>query len=235
MDKFCLIHIPKSAGISLWTFLKDNVYTDNTADHFNDYDDNFPKVDINEVVKSDLIAGHIDYSDIVPKLEDNTRVCTIMRDPIERCVSWYKYSSLISNDNINQENKEYSLKDVYKSSHRLNVMYLHNTMTWQLGDHLDPERRTKTPDEALAHAKVSLMCLDDILFFDFFKRQVMQLCHKYGWDVNIHKLPWVNPTHFLEADVTYKVVENFNRINTLDNELYNFAAKLMAEKAMANR
>jgi hypothetical protein len=222
MDKFCLIHIPKTAGVSLWMFLMDDVY-ENYADHFNDYD--WEDVDLTEIVKKDLIVGHIDYNDIVKLLSPEHRVATILREPVSRCISWYKYSSLISNDGINEENKALPLRDVHLSTHRLNKMYIHNTMTWQLGDHLDPTRRTKSPEEALEIAKLRINTMDDVLFFSHFQDCVAKLALKYKWDVNLHQMPWVNPTVWIKPEVTDEAVRNLLSVNKLDTELYNYALK----------
>jgi hypothetical protein len=223
MDKFCLVHIPKTAGVSLWSFLKSEVFGKNSAEHFNDYDDSGGMYCLDEILKKNLIVGHIDYEDIKPRLSKDFKIGTILRDPIDRCISWYKYSSLINNLNINEHNKEYSLEDVYKSNHKLNQMYMHNTITWQLGDHLDPDRRTKTPEEALQFAKHRILNMDDVLFFNYFKDSVVQLCDKYKWDVNFHKIPWINPTIWMEADITDNAVENLRSINSLDEELMYYA------------
>jgi hypothetical protein len=201
-------------------YFKENVYPTDSADHFNDYD---KRVDVDKFKDKSLIAGHIDYDDIVPKVAKTHMIMTILREPVSRCISWYKYSTLISNENINVENKSLPLEDICLSKHRLNTMYVHNTMTWMLGDHLDPTRRTKTPEEALQRAKIALISMDDILFFSSFTDGVAQLVYKYNLHTNLHKIPWVNPTVWMQPEVTDEAIRNLEKANLLDTELYQWA------------
>ncbi len=220
MDKLCLIHIPKSAGVSFLHLLRDQVYgEERTHEHFNAYK---TEPSIYELNKKDLVVGHVDFADLQYDMP-GFKFATILRHPVNRAISWYKYSKLISDDGINKVNGSMSLEDLCTSNHRLNKMYVHNTMTWMLGDHLELERRTVEPEKALLQAKAKILNMDDVLFFNTLIPCMERVCNKYKFDVNIHKMPWVNPTIWVDANITDEAVARLKECNKLDIELYNYA------------
>lgn len=223
MDKVCLVHVPKSAGVTFLHLLREQVYGGKrTAEHFNDYTLG-EETDVNSLNDYDLVVGHIDLADVEYALPRHKMV-TILRHPVDRAISWYKYSQLISDEGINDINKNgNTIGTLHKSQHRLNQMYVHNTMTWMLGDHLDVMRRTVTPEIALEVAKSKIDNMDYVIFFSRLKEDILEYCHKYNHDVNIYKLPWVNPTAWIDAGITDKAVENLKECNKLDIELYEYA------------
>lgn len=87
MDKFIFIHIPKTAGTSLHSALIDRGLI--TSPTFNaNYLNSSTAISLNDYR---CIYGHLSYMDGL-KYFKNREYLTVLREPVERAISWYWYA-----------------------------------------------------------------------------------------------------------------------------------------------
>lgn len=83
--KHIFIHIPKTAGTSFREVIKKNLSKEEA------YEANEPKLDVNKVTdKTKIIYGHFPFGFHL-KLEGEYKYLTLLREPVDRVLSWYYY------------------------------------------------------------------------------------------------------------------------------------------------
>jgi hypothetical protein len=86
MRRFAFLHVPKTAGTSFTDAL---AATRTVAPPFNP-NDRMPSDLAQELDKFDIVASHLSYDDYDRWFSQRPAI-TVLRDPIERCLSWYWY------------------------------------------------------------------------------------------------------------------------------------------------
>ena len=84
--KFAYFHIPKSAGTCFTTSLA-SVRSVSPSFFANDEMSNKTAAGLEG---SDIVAGHLSHDDYARHFPDRLAF-TVLRDPVERCLSWYWY------------------------------------------------------------------------------------------------------------------------------------------------
>lgn len=136
MDKFVFLHIPKTAGTSFVDAIKKAIGADRVSPSFNA--GVMSQDQAEELDHFDVIAGHISINDINRYFSDRN-IITVIREPIERCISWYYYArSLARNTELEDVNaaQTLSVDDFFRAEKYLIFRNIYNRQVRQLGGHV---------------------------------------------------------------------------------------------------
>jgi len=131
---YMFLHLPKSAGTSFLHGLKH---------HFCSVSEPFPASYLTAEVAGELdaftvVAGHISFDDYLQWFPDRNSM-TIIRNPVERSLSWYCYARLVVPDSVVTEEvlaaKKYSPEDFFSLDPFVIRRNIINRQTRQLGRH----------------------------------------------------------------------------------------------------
>jgi hypothetical protein len=221
--KLFFLHMPKSAGTSFTELLQKTVYRDNFKVVDVVHTGNTSNV---KTLHKDFISGHVDFLDMV-KFKDTYKYVTILRDPVERCISWYKFNKLFYFRETCDLTRDNTLEVISNNrNHPAIITHCHNMMTYMLGDHANANRRTLSPEECLKNAKENIAKFDDVLFLNTFIEDFKTFISKYKFDCDISKLRRLNTTDSIDVNITQEAITNFKKCNELDIELFDYARKL---------
>ena len=216
------VHIPKTAGTSFHAALAAAVAPETISAPFAAF--RFSTDDVERMQSHRVISGHISIADA--DLFPGRRILSILRDPIDRCVSWYYYAH-------SQKQLEgpadvlaagtHNIRDFFALDPAITYRNIVNRQTRQLGGHvLDLEPNM---DEAFERAKVTLRRAAWIGCTETLDRDIPRL---RGLLPHLGPMPTLNttakrsPLSRLDADVLARIAE----LNRYDLELYEFARRL---------
>jgi len=89
MCKYVFAHLPKTGGTSFQRALRRVIGEDAVSPSFNA--SNLSEADAAKLDQYPVISGHISGTDIARYFPDRM-ILTILRDPLDRCVSWYYFA-----------------------------------------------------------------------------------------------------------------------------------------------
>ncbi len=87
LSRLCLIHVPKAAGTAVRNRLRQLYRSDDVFDR--PYTVHFDAVDEATLARYRLYLGHISVTYARERLPADTRLVTVLRDPVERVLSQY--------------------------------------------------------------------------------------------------------------------------------------------------
>lgn len=125
-DSIYHLHIPRTAGI----FIRSNLLS-----QFNDkkcFADHYIKIDDHEISKSYFVGGH--WGQYPISKMNNPLIFTVLRDPIERFISYFNYTRPLFTEMKREELLEYWLYDETMSSLQSNLQFKFLSST------IDPEQ-----------------------------------------------------------------------------------------------
>ena len=95
------LHIPRTSGV----YIKNNIVPDLISKKIPHFASNRTKIDIETISKSKLVIGH--FGRMPLKYMDSPKVFCLLRDPVERYVSYFKYNTgYITDQKAAEENLE---------------------------------------------------------------------------------------------------------------------------------
>jgi len=245
-DILYFLHIPKTAGTTLTTFLDD---------HFN-YNKIFKEMVWSGLLKTktdfrnyNLIRGHFGYG-LYRNLSKKPLSITMLRDPIERTISFYHHINVdpISNNWVPKEFllKHESLFHLLNDNEKKNIFT--NNQTRHIALDLDVIKLAKSKKSEFLYEssyefvnpnmpqnkllEIAKYNLKDFIFFGLqekFAESLQMLCYVFGWKPikNISKY-MVLSNRPKKKDLSNEVIKKIEEINSLDLDLYNYA-KIMFE------
>lgn len=151
MSKWVFVHIPKTAGASFAEGIRRAFGPENVSPGFSA--SNLSEKDAVALDQFRVIAGHISIRDVERYFPDR-RIITVLRDPVDRCVSWYYFANSLASEPDApdaQAARRHTIEAFFGLD--LDVLYrnIFNRQVRQLGSHvLD---RAADHDLALRHAR----------------------------------------------------------------------------------
>ena len=165
-----------------------------------------------------FISGHLDYN--FTKNLENIFKCTIIRDPLDRVISHYKFFLF----KINKNPIEYSLFNFIKDE---TENYRENLVTRHFSGMLKIEKKLKENDKQKALTNIKIF--DQIDIFENWDYFVSKLLSKYG-------LPSILYSRFQEHSYDFVFNPNQSEIDLIrehykyDFEIYNEVLKFLPKK-----
>jgi hypothetical protein len=233
--RFFFVHIQKAAGTSLFTRLhrmlgREAVYPDDTDGELTTVAPQMVPEQLvaRWAVRGDqirVVAGHLPLctTELLP-VEFTTM--TVLREPVERTLSYLRHHRLLV-----AEDRDKPLEEIYDDPFRFHGM-VHNHMVKMFSlttDEMTSGMLTRvefTPDR-LARAEEQLATVDVVGLQEDFDGFCDELEARFGWDLGE---PVVANTT-APTDVPPALVDRILEDNALDVELYDFARRLVSERA----
>jgi hypothetical protein len=222
------LHLPKTGGTSMCRVLSDQFgdkYKRLETTSFKDGLDLFPA---SSGYKA--FAGHFDLSNLNYSKWAGTPLnhLTILRDPIERCLSQYFYLRNTPEHRLHSTALQYSIEEIYANKLG-NRVGMENTQIRLLCS-LSPTKNNSW--QALLYAKENLTKLFTRIGLTEHFDEFIQMCvEDFGW--NISEIPKLNqcPRDMSETDLK-DARDIISRNNNLDRPLYEFAKELYEKQKL---
>jgi len=241
------IHVPKAAGTSFVRALEVNFRREEICPAY--YWAELFRIPRARLLRYRLIRGHFDYC-VVELLRD-VRVITMLREPVARAASYYRYI---------RSNEQHPLCETFRRRSFLEVLEhpelgipIRDAQTRLFGRDIDLEllRRKKAPEAPPVYpwenrpggSRLSLdRALERVARMDFvgvqerFDDALLLLAYTLGWPPP-ERIERVNVTPAGEADPARdpEVAARVRECNRLDERLYRHAAALFEERFEAMR
>jgi hypothetical protein len=209
------LHVPKTAGMSLHALLEKNFKIEeiylNRAFANNDQFDFLPMLKAPRILCRKFVSAHFPLWFIQkydPKFGQNF-IVTILRDPIERVISYWKYSN---------HKPEILPKDRLNSPLDVNP----NTMCKMFASD-----SALQGEDLLKSSMENLQQINFIIFQDDFENGVKTLFAKLNYPIP-EDIPVMNAT--AKVEVPEEIIEKIKELNALDIRLYEFANQHLRDK-----
>lgn len=241
-DRYVFMHIPKTAGMSMRVLLGD-IFGPESVSPAGAVRNIGPE-EVAQLGKFSVIAEHISWRDVSDFFPDR-KVFTILRDPIDRCLSIYGYFRQLThlpllpldkirglNDSVEATSlaRQLEPEDFFRSEHPHIRQNLENRMVWQLGYRAAVERRGEMrPREALGIARRNLRDCHFVGFYESLAPDTERLREVLTGEPRVvYTLPKVNETlaPLRKGDIGSSVRKTIERLTELDRELYDAALEL---------
>jgi sulfotransferase famil protein len=157
MRKCVFVHLPKTAGSSFRMAVRKTLGEGAVCPDF--IATRLTEADAARLDRFPVISGHISMADVKRYFPDRM-ILTILRDPIDRCLSWYyfarkKSTRAFASDFV--EAKRNSIEDFFALDYKIIYRNIYNRQVRQLGDHVlnvdaDLVQATANAKEALRSA-----------------------------------------------------------------------------------
>jgi hypothetical protein len=213
------VHLPKTAGTSLNSILKlkyKNIINYGGVHSMNQNEEN------NIIKYKDqnyLLSGHISYCELSQLKISTKHMFTILRNPIERCISWYYFTNM----GKNILGKKISLKEFFSCNNEHILQNCYNRMTYQIGNYAEYIKRSKNEIKVLNVAKDNISNFKFVIIFENLNEDL------YTY-LNIDKLPKKNITKTYNKNIDKEIIEKIKNWNKLDIELYNFVLNKLGKR-----
>lgn len=243
------MHIPKTSGTSINHFIAKNYYFDKHNFH-TEYTNlyNFMKAPDQQVNQWKFITGHYNWF-ITNRIKNKYNSFTIMREPIDQAISWYKQNKKIYSKKNYQQSQTQQLEENRYAIER----FSESTFTFSkyikdpffIKYHiLNFQSKYIGGDDQIINSFCELPlniqhknCTERIKDFTFigmqdqFEKSLWLLCYQYGWKPP-KKIPKLNTSEDKEirANLSEEEVLYLKRVLSLDYKLYNIAKKLFNKK-----
>ncbi|MFO7537684.1 MAG: sulfotransferase family 2 domain-containing protein [Chloroflexota bacterium] len=229
------LHIPKTAGTTLNSIIErqyppQQIYT--LGERVQESLANYRQLTTAEKQQYRLILGHMGFG-LHEHVPGPSRYFTVLRQPLERCVSFYYFVQRLSNHYLHEyvHDKSWSLAQFVESG--ITIM-MDNFQTRLLsGAWAEPAYGACTP-ALLAQAKQNLQTHFDVVgLTSEFDRTLLLLRHHYGWRNIYYVRQNVTEKRPSAHEIDPRTRQLLLAHNQLDMELYQFAQTLFTQQVAA--
>jgi len=224
MTRAIFIHLPKTAGTSFHDALRQGFGTDAVSPPFSA--SHLSTEEAQVLRRYEVVCGHISIQDINTHFPD-AALFTILRAPVDRCISWYFFAK-----NIGQANHEdviaannYDIAEFFNLDKNIIYRNIFNRQVRQLASHA----LTKCIDmpSALQEAKTTLEKCVWVGRYESLENDMSRLGKIFPEMAEV-KLPNLNKTNqrmeILDLDPVLK--QRIESYNLFDIALYDFSYSL---------
>jgi hypothetical protein len=224
MRKSVFVHLPKTAGSSFNAAARKNLgrqalSPDSLASHLS-------KADAARLERFTMITGHISMADVKVHFPDRM-ILTILREPVDRCVSWYYFSR---KGNVPAFAAHYaaaknnSIEDYFALDYKVTYRHIFNRQVRQLGAHVLNE--DVDLDRALENAKETLRAAVWVGRQEHLAADLERLGQRVPELANL-SLPsvYANKDRKPRDELAPGLVRRIRALNEYDTELYEFASR----------
>ncbi|WP_188261072.1 sulfotransferase family 2 domain-containing protein [Azospirillum tabaci] len=228
------LHIPKCAGTTFRAWIENNYYKDDAIGFWDDI--SVIKTPPSVLKSKHCISSHSGWG-LMEHLADTHRVVTVLRDPIERTISSYRFIQQITGHALNKLAHSVDTLEFFQhptvrrcmangQTRQLAFSSMKNTIEIQslTGTLMQHDHEKKLIDDfdknMLQTAIGSISKVDFLGTSENINQLVLSMCDFYGW-YPPNNLPKLNVTHAeFTANVTSEVIEEIKSINEKDIILY---------------
>lgn len=224
MRKCVFVHVPKTAGTSFHHAMRKALGTDAVSPSF--IATNMTSTQAARLAQFDVISGHISMADVSRYFSDRS-ILTILRDPIDRCLSWYYFARKASTPSFSSDffaAKTHDVESFFDLDYRVSYRNVFNRQVRQLGDHV--LNVSADLNEASQAAKAVLRSAawvgrQETLAADL-EKLGMRLPELAGLSMST-----LNATgeRSATADMNPRVIKRIRELNAYDLDLYAFASR----------
>jgi hypothetical protein len=240
-EKYIFLHVPKTAGTS-FTQLMGRLFS---PEHVSQ---TFALPYISEETARNLrqfkvVSGHVSYLE-VQKWFPGRKMIAFLRDPIDRCISWYHFAKTryikkripINKVKFTNSPEEVltlaqllDIDDFFLCNHPHMMQSIENAMVWQLGYHMNYEKRDLDPAFVFRLAKNNLKHMWFIGLYETLNHDVTRFLKALGAQGKC-TLPHVNATRGRprRSDLSPRTIRILKKLNEMDYQLYDYAQELVS-------
>jgi hypothetical protein len=223
MRKFVFVHVPKTAGTSFHHGLRKALGADAVSPSF--IATNMTPAQAARLDRFDIISGHISMADVSRYFPDR-EVLTILRDPVDRCLSWYYFAHKGSTPSFASDflaAKQHDVESFFDLDYRVIYRNVFNRQVRQLGDHVlnvsaDLDKASETAKAVLRSA--AWVGRQETLAADLEKLGMRQ---PELAGLSISTLNTTGERRSV-ADLNPRTIERIRELNVYDLDLYSFAS-----------
>jgi len=224
-DRYFFVHLPKTAGTSMFRVFRDLLGPENVGPMLADFD----QVDIEAVSQYRLLGGHLGFQHLHHFGE--RRVFTMLRHPVDHLVSrYYYYRRLITGASAGvqvQISRDLTLNELVSEEQPETLRFYFNTMVWQLGGMGTASHQSGSETEALRRAKEHLAQCDFVGILEHFADSLDLMSYTFGWPP-VETIPRENatsdrlPLESIDSGLLRRIGER----NWLDMEIYEYGLSI---------
>jgi hypothetical protein len=232
------MHVPKTGGTTLSRIVDSYFQKEQICPAY--YMPELFKIPINELHKYRLFRGHLSYS--ICQLLKNPVCITVLRDPVQRIFSYYRFICSREHHPKHHILSQMSLMEVLND--RAESVPISNHQTRFLGRDLDlsvlkarfnGDTKTKPQKKSeidLELAKKRLKNFGCIGLTERFDDSLFLMAYTFNWPVSLD-YQWLNKTQEgaeTHVDITDEVIEKIVDMNELDLQLYEYAKGIFEKR-----
>ncbi|AFM43250.1 Sulfotransferase family [Desulfosporosinus acidiphilus SJ4] len=231
MNKYFFLHIPKTAGTSLFTFFR-NILGEEQVYQVRDV--NIGKQRAEAIRSFAMVGGHLTYDQMQTYFEQERYRLTFLRQPLERFLSMYYFYRQTEEVQRDLSVKMAKSMDLATYINWLldseEYKHLRNVQTWYLTGGLTTKRSTSLA-ERLDLAKENLTSLDFVGITEDMSDSLDFLSLDCCWPL-VERIPRNNVTASRPKieEIDGQLVQRIQEISSLDMELYSYGLKLYKQK-----
>lgn len=226
------VHVPKTAGTTIKAIIAGQYGDDKvllgpgTGEQLLE----IGRLDDEQRNKIKMIAGHLPVG--FPNLVDNPRYCTLLREPIDRVVSFYYYVRREPEHYLYDYTKiqGHSLREVMEN--RVSNM-MDNFQTRLISGVWNVVPFGEMTPEFLDRAKRNIDTFAVVGLQERFDESMLMLADAFGWDTPYYRSRNVSEGRPRVSELDDETLALVAAANTFDTELYEYAKEIFARQLAA--